>query len=303
MNILVTAKNGQLGWELERYFQESFHKSQDWTQGINLHCLDSKELDITDLANIEKVFFELRPDVVINAAAYTAVDQAESDTKSAYAVNEKGVGNLARSCKAIAAKLIHISTDFVFSANQNTPYQPEDSTGPLSVYGASKLAGEILAKDILKEDVCVVRTSWVYSVHGNNFVKTMIRLMGEKEQLGVVADQIGTPTSARFLANAIWQLAILFNKGEETQPVYHWTDLGVASWYDFAVAIQDFALQEGLLQQTIPVNPIAAEQYPTPAARPSYSVMDTSGLRSTLSISGVHWRSALGLMIKELATK
>ena len=303
MNILVTAKNGQLGWELERYFHESFQKSQDWTQCINLHCFDSKELDITDLANIEKVFFEFRPDVVINAAAYTAVDQAESDTESAYAVNEKGVGNLARSCKAIGAKLIHMSTDFVFSANQNTPYQPEDSTGPLSVYGGSKLAGEILAKDILKEDVCVVRTSWVYSVHGNNFVKTMIRLMGEKEQLGVVADQIGTPTSARFLANAIWQLAILFDKGEETQPVYHWTDLGVASWYDFAVAIQDFALQEGLLQQAIPVNPIASEQYLTPAARPSYSVMDTSGLRRALSMSGVHWRSALGSMIKELATK
>lgn len=303
MNVLITAKNGQLGWELERYFHESFQKSQGWTQCIDLHCLDSKGLDITDLANIEKVFYEFRPDVVINAAAYTAVDRAEVETESAYGVNEQGVGNLARVCKALGTKLIHVSTDFVFSAKQNTPYKPEDPTGPLSVYGASKLAGEKLAREILAEDVCIVRTAWVYSIHGNNFVKTMIRLMGEKEQLGVVADQIGTPTSAHFLANAIWQLTILLNKGEETHPIYHWTDLGVASWYDFAVAIQEFALQEGLLQQAIPVKPIASEQYPTPAARPSYSVMDTSVLRSTLSISGVHWRSALGSMIKELATK
>ena len=303
MKVLITAKNGQLGWELGYVLASARQHNKAWTVSVESSFLDSVELDITEPNKVDAVLTTFKPDLVINAAAYTAVDRAESDVESAYAVNEKGVGNLARSCKAIGAKLIHISTDFVFSANQNTPYQPEDSTGPLSVYGASKLAGEILAKAILNEDVCVVRTSWVYSVHGNNFVKTMIRLMGEKEQLGVVADQVGTPTSARFLANAIWQLAILFDKGEKTQSVYHWTDLGIASWYDFAVAIQDIALQEGLLQQSIPVNPIAAEQYPTPAARPSYSVMDTSGLRSALSMPGVHWRSALGSMIKELATK
>jgi len=303
MKVLVTAKNGQLGWELDHVLVSAQQQGNEWSISVESSFLDSSELNIIDPSEVDTVIGEFQPDLVINAAAYTSVDGAESDVETAYAVNEKGVGNLAQSCKAIGAKLIHISTDFVFSANQNTPYQPEDPTGPLSVYGASKLAGEILAQDILKEDVCVVRTSWVYSVHGHNFVKTMIRLMVEKEQLGVVADQIGTPTSARFLANVIWQLAISFDKGEDTQPVYHWTDLGVASWYDFAVAIQGFALQEGLLQQAIPVNPITSEQYPTPAARPSYSVMDTSDLRRTLSITGVHWRSALGSMIKEMATK
>jgi len=303
MKVLVTAKNGQLGWELDHVLVSAQQQGNEWSISVESSFLDSSELNIIDPSEVDTVIGEFQPDLVINAAAYTSVDGAESDVETAYAVNEKGVGNLAQSCKAIGAKLIHISTDFVFSANQNTPYQPEDPTGPLSVYGASKLAGEILAQDILKEDVCVVRTSWVYSVHGHNFVKTMIRLMVEKEQLGVVADQIGTPTSARFLANVIWQLAISFDKGEDTQPVYHWTDLGVASWYDFAVAIQGFALQEGLLQQAIPVNPITSEQYPTPAARLSYSVMDTSDLRRTLSITGVHWRSALGSMIKEMATK
>lgn len=303
MNVLVTAKNGQLGWELEQFFQESVRGSQDWAQGIDLQCLDSKELNITDLGSVEKVFSEFQPDVVINAAAYTAVDRAESDAESAYAVNALGVENLAKECRHRNTKLIHISTDFVFSANQNTPYQPEDSTGPLGVYGASKLAGEIIAKDILKENVCVIRTSWVYSVHGNNFVKTMIRLMGEKEQLGVVADQIGTPTSARFLANAIWQLVILFDKGEKIQPVYHWTDLGVASWYDFAVAIQELAVENQILKKSIPIKPILSEEYPTPARRPNYSVMDTSALRDVLGVPGLHWRVALSSMIREMGKK
>lgn len=303
MNVLVTAKNGQLGWELERFFQESVRGSQDWAQGIDLQCLDSKELNITDLGSVEKVFSEFQPDVVINAAAYTAVDRAESDAESAYAVNALGVENLAKECRHRNTKLIHISTDFVFSANKNTPYQPEDSTGPLGVYGASKLAGEIIAKDILKENVCVIRTSWVYSVHGNNFVKTMIRLMGEKEQLGVVADQIGTPTSARFLANAIWQLVILFDKGEKIQPVYHWTDLGVASWYDFAVAIQELAVENQILKKSIPIKPILSEEYPTPARRPNYSVMDTSALRDVLGVPGLHWRVALSSMIREMGKK
>lgn len=303
MKILVTGKNGQLGWELLRKFNEAQETQKKFPLAIDALFLGSQELDIRESDKIDAVFSEFQPDIVINAAAYTAVDKAEFDTERAYAVNETGVENLARACKALGAKLIHVSTDFVFAADKNTPYKPEDQTAPLSVYGASKLAGELLARDILGSDACIVRTSWVYSVHGNNFVKTMIRLMGEKEQLGVVADQIGTPTSARFLANATWQLAMLFDKGEETQPIYHWTDLGVASWYDFAVAIQELALQEGLLQQAIPVNPIASGQYPTPVVRPSYSVMDTSGLRTALSISGVHWRSALSSMIKELATK
>ena len=291
MKVLVTAKNGQLGWELSRTLPNN----------VEAIFLDSKELDITNSESVFEKVKSFKPDVVINAAAYTAVDKAETDREAAYLVNQQGAENLALACKEFGAKLIHISTDFVFDATKNTPYQPEDETNPLGVYGASKLAGEQAVVKILGEDASIIRTAWVYSTHGNNFVKTMLRLMAEKDQLGVVADQVGTPTSARNLAKAIWLLAE--NQSSEKESLgktYHWTDLGTASWYDFAVAIQELGIEAGLLDKQIPISPIKASQYPTPAKRPAYSVLDTSLLREDLDISGSHWREALKNMINEL---
>ncbi len=295
MKILITAKNGQLGHEL----QASIPK------GITVRACNSSELNITSQENVAKVLNDFKPDIVINAAAYTAVDKAESDKEACYAVNETGVKNLALACKEVNAKLIHVSTDFVFDATQNTPYQPTDKTNPLGVYGASKLAGEQAAQEILKQNVSIVRTAWVYSSHGNNFVKTMLRLMAEKPQLGVVADQIGTPTAAKNLAAALWALAAKMQKDTENKtnscdPIYHWTDLGTTSWYDFAVAIQEIALAQNKLTKEIPVLPIKAMQYPTPAKRPAYSVLDTTNLREQLNIQGSHWRKALTEVISEL---
>ncbi len=296
MRVLITAKNGQLGWELARTAPAVLAANND------VLLQNSAELDITNSLQVMQRISDFKPDVVINAAAYTAVDKAESDADAAYAVNELGVKNLAQACKEHSAKLIHVSTDFVFDASKNTPYQPDDITGPLGVYGASKLAGEQAAQHILGADVTIVRTAWVYSVHGNNFVKTMLRLMAEKEQLGVVADQVGTPTSANNLAVALWALASVMHSGSGSlQSIYHWTDLGTASWYDFAVAIQELAVEQGLLETSIPVNPIKASQYPTPAKRPAYSVLDSTALRELTAIHGMHWRKALTLMIKELA--
>lgn len=301
MRVLVTAKNGQLGWELGRVLDESRAAHAEWASATEALFLDSKELDITNVDQVADVLSTFNPDLVINAAAYTAVDRAESDSADAYAVNETGVGNLAGACKKLGCRLLHVSTDFVFSAEKNTPYQPNDLVAPLNVYGASKLAGERLAHEILGADAIVVRTAWVYSIHGNNFVKTMLRLMAEKEQLSVVCDQIGSPTSARLLAEALWSLSTRAMTDSSIEPIYHWTDLGTASWYDFAVAIQEFGLDVGLLQKAIPIIPIRTAEYPTPAKRPAYSVMDTSALRSVIGASGVYWRNALQSVIRELA--
>jgi dTDP-4-dehydrorhamnose reductase len=289
--ILVTAKNGQLGWELARSKPEN----------VDTIFFDSKELNICDPKNVSEKIASFKPDLVINAAAYTAVDKAESDSENAFLVNQQGAKNIAQACKESGAKLIHISTDFVFDATKNTPYQPADITNPLGVYGASKLAGEKSVSEILGDNVSIIRTAWVYSSHGNNFVKTMLRLMAEKDQLGVVADQIGTPTNANNLAKAIWLLAEkMLAEKSALGHVYHWTDLGTASWYDFAVAIQELGVANGLLNKQIPIAPIKTSQYPTPAKRPAYSVLDTSLLRATLNVPGVHWRAALSAMLNDL---
>jgi dTDP-4-dehydrorhamnose reductase len=294
--ILVTAKNGQLGWELARSKPEN----------IEAIFFDSKELDICDPRNVSEKIASFKPDLVINAAAYTAVDKAETDSEVAFLVNDQGAKNIALACKEVGAKLIHISTDFVFDATKNTPYLPSDSTNPLGVYGASKLAGEKAVMGTLGDDASIIRTAWVYSMHGNNFVKTMLRLMAEKKQLGVVSDQVGTPTNANNLAKAIWLLAermtiSAVDTFKESGNIYHWTDLGTASWYDFAVAIQELGLANGLLQKPIPICPIKANQYPTPAKRPEYSVLDTSLLREVLEVSGSHWRTALNNMLVDLS--
>lgn len=301
MKVLVTGKNGQLGSELAKLCPA----------GVELELFDSKSLDITNVAALNEVLIAHSPDVVINAAAYTAVDKAESDAEKAYAVNEQGAANLATVCKTIGAKLIHVSTDFVFDGIKNTPYEADDITNPLSVYGASKLAGEQAIDNILGSQAIIVRTAWVYSVFGNNFVKSMLNLMQQKEHLGIVADQVGTPTWAAGLAKMLWALVtqkIQINGINSTQnsnkaAILNWTDAGVASWYDFAVAIQDIAIEKGLLDRPIPIRPISATSYPTPAKRPAFSVLNKAQAEQVSGVQTIHWRSQLSDMLDELALK
>lgn len=292
MKVLVTGKGGQLAWELE----------QTCSSEIELISLGIEELDITQQGQVNELFKAHSPDVVINAAAYTAVDKAESDQATAYAVNDKGSEYLALVCKEIGAKLIHVSTDFVFDGTKATPYQTDDTPNPINVYGDSKLQGDIKVSQILGADAAIVRTAWVYSTNGNNFVKTMLRLMAEKEQLAIVYDQVGTPTWAKGLAKMIWALVAKTtepNAAKATQ-IYHWTDAGVASWYDFAVAIQEIALDKGMLDKAIPVRPIPASAYPTSAKRPSFSVIDKVTTEQATGVETMHWRKQLSAMLDEL---
>ena len=290
--VLVTGKGGQLAWELE----------QTCPSGIELISLGIEELDITQQGKVNELLRAHSPDVVINAAAYTAVDKAESDQATAYAVNDKGSEHLAVTCKEIGAKLIHVSTDFVFDGTKATPYQTDDTPNPINVYGDSKLQGDIKVSQILGADAAIVRTAWVYSANGNNFVKTMLRLMAEKEQLGIVYDQVGTPTWAKGLAKMIWALVAKTtepNAATATQ-IYHWTDAGVTSWYDFAVVIQELAIEKAMLDKAIPVRPIPASAYPTPAKRPSFSVIDKTSAEQASGVETVHWRKQLSAMLDEL---
>lgn len=309
VKVLVTGKGGQLAWELE----------QTLPSHIEVISLGIEELDITNQNAVYQACSKYKPNIVINAAAYTAVDKAESDQTTAYAVNEQGSENIALACKEIGASLIHVSTDFVFDGSNTTPYQPQDTPCPINVYGDSKLQGDIKVSQILGNQATIIRTAWVYSAHGNNFVKTMLRLMDEKEQLGIVYDQVGTPTWAKGLAMMIWELVEklkvkrndtakcsdeLSTLSEANFPllpqILHWTDAGVASWYDFAVAIQELALEKGMLNKEIPVGPISQTAYPTPAKRPSFSVIDKTTAEEACGIKTTHWRKQLSMMLDEL---
>jgi dTDP-4-dehydrorhamnose reductase len=285
MKVLIIGKNGQLGYELLKSLPE----------GIDCIGFGRDELDVTHPAEVQDFLTRFNPDTLINASAYTAVDKAESDRESCFAVNHFGAQNLAHTCSKLKTRLLHVSTDFVFDGNCSSPYQVDDLTNPLGVYGQSKLEGE---KSVMQASVnnLVVRTSWVYSAHGNNFVKTMLKLMEDKEQLGVVYDQVGTPTWAAGLAEWLWGVV----KKPEVKGVYHWTDAGVASWYDFAMAIQELAYNKGLLSRCIPVNPIPASSYPTPAKRPNYSVLDKSAAEEVSGIKTTHWRLQLSGMLDNL---
>lgn len=255
-------------------------------------ALDRTRLDLTDTDAIRTAIAAARPDVVFNAAAYTAVDRAEGEPELARAVNATAVGAMAEALDATGGRLVHVSTDFVFDGQASTPYAPDAACSPLSVYGATKRDGEIAAGS----SALVVRTSWVHAAGGANFVRTMIRLMHEKDSLGVVADQIGSPTWAPGLASALWRLAALGATG-----ILHHRDAGVASWYDFAVAIQEEALAAGLLDRAIPIRPIATADYPTPARRPAFSLLDTGATRALLGEDTPHWRENLRAMLKEEA--
>jgi dTDP-4-dehydrorhamnose reductase len=285
VNVLIAGATGQVAMELMRTLPP----------GVRAVAAGRERMDVCDPRSVEAVAGELKPQLVINAAAYTAVDRAESEPDAAFAINAGGAANLARVAGDLGARLIHLSTDFVFAGIKARPYQPEDPTGPLGVYGASKLEGERLVLEALGKEALIVRTAWVYSQHGHNFVKTMLGLFDRREQVGVVADQIGTPTWARGLAEAIWQCAALDLRG-----IHHWTDAGVASWYDFAVAIKEEARALGIPCRDIPILPLRTEDYPTASRRPSYSVLDKSSLWSALGRPAPHWRASLRRMLREM---
>jgi dTDP-4-dehydrorhamnose reductase len=280
---LVTGASGQLGRALRAAPPE----------GIELVSFGSEELDITDQVAVMRAVERTTPDVILNAAAYTAVDLAECEEARALAVNCAGVAHLASAARDAGARLVHVSSDFVFDGDSGRPYRPDDPAAPLGVYGWSKLAGEEAAR--ANGDSLIVRTSWVYSAHGSNFVTTMLRLMHERDELRVVTDQVGTPTWATSLAQALWQLVNANARG-----IMHFSDSGVCSWYDFAVAIHEEAVGAGLLNRTVRLVPIATAEYPTRSRRPPYSVLDKARTWQILGAPAPHWRENLRLMLKEI---
>ena len=282
--MLVVGAAGQLGRELQRTVPP----------GVECLPMTRAQLDIADASAVAACLSDTAPQLLINAAAYTAVDKAESEPEAAHRGNAEGPATLAQSCAAQRLRLIHISTDFVFDCSSSTPYKPGAGTAPLGEYGRSKLAGEVAVKNALP-GALILRTGWVYSSFGGNFVKTMLRLMGEREELGVVVDQVGTPTWAHGLAEAVWAAAAK----PELQGTYHWSDAGVCSWYDFATAICEEGLALGLLSRPVKIRPIAAAEYPTPAERPAYSVLDKADSWRDFSLEGTHWRGQLRAMLED----
>lgn len=275
INILVTGSTGQLATCIKDVESKN--------SNVNVIYTDSKELDITNLTDVERFFKTQTIDYCINCAAYTAVDKAESELENAKKVNELGAKNLAISCNQNQTTLIHVSTDFVFDGRKSVAYTEEDATNPTGAYGLTKLNGELEVSNNVKEHF-IIRTSWLYSEKGNNFMKTMIHLAKDRDQLNIVADQIGTPTYATDLASAIFRIITTKNTN---YGIYHYSNEGVASWYDFAKAI----FEESNIQ--IKVLPIKSEAYPTPAKRPHFSVLDKTKIKTNLQMEIPHWRDSL----------
>lgn len=273
--ILVTGQNGQLGNELK--VLSAAYDQFDYV------FTDVAEMDITDEKQVAEFFEQYKPVVCINTAAYTAVDKAETDRELALKINARAVGILASHCNDVNARFIQVSTDYVFDGTATTPYTEDHPVNPVNFYGESKLKGEEIALQKYKSAI-IIRTSWVYSFYGNNFVKTMLRLMKERESISVINDQFGSPTYAADLAEAIMQMA---GAPENKAGIYHFSNDGIISWFDFAVAIRDIA---GL--QCV-VKPTDTAGYPTPAKRPGYSVMNKEKIQSAFGIQLKDWRESL----------
>lgn len=276
-NILVTGANGQLGSEIRvlisRYPQYTFTFT------------DRETLDLGNLCTMEDYFENKTFDAIINCAAYTAVDKAESESELADTINHRFVSRLAKIAKRNSTVLIHISTDYVYEGKNYRPYTETDPTNPQGVYGKTKCDGEKAILEISPNNTIIIRTSWVYSSFGNNFVKTMLRLGRERDSLGVIFDQVGTPTYARDLAHAI--LEILPNIKNKKPEIYHYSNEGCTSWYDFAKAIFELSYVECV------VNPITTDQYPTPATRPHYSLLNKTKIKNDFNLTIPYWRDAL----------
>ena len=290
MKVLITGSNGQLGSEI-RVLASEYE---------NLECVfkDLPELDICDTEMLTTFIIDQHINAVINCAAYTAVDKAEENPEIAVQVNVKGVLNLVNTLEKVDGKLIHISTDYVFDGNHSQPYKESDPVSPVGVYGETKRAGELA---VIKADIdgIVIRTSWLYSAYGNNFVKTMLRLGNERDELGVIFDQVGTPTNASDLAKTC--LDILSNKTTEKisakGKIYHFSNEGVASWYDFAIAIMDLGKVDFHLK------PIETKDYPTPAKRPHFSVLNKTKIKTDFEVEIPYWRDSLAVCVSKLNKK
>jgi dTDP-4-dehydrorhamnose reductase len=312
MRVLITGAAGQLGQALLQHRPASLH-------GVPLELIaTSREggdgqvaLDLADARACRAVVEQLRPDWLINAGAYTAVDLAEAEPALARAVNAEAPAAFAEALQACGGRLLQLSTDFVFSGGQGSPYRPEQTGDPLGVYGACKAAEQAVLAHLGGEGRAVVlRTGWVYGPVGRNFLLTMLRLHRERAvaeaELAVVADQVGCPTATAGLAEACWQVlraGVEDGSGAAPSlpPILHWSDAGVASWYDFAVAIGELGVASGLLEQAAPVRPITTADYPTPAQRPSYSLLECSATRTALGLTPQHWRAALASVIRQLS--
>ncbi|MGB7085188.1 MAG: dTDP-4-dehydrorhamnose reductase [Phormidesmis sp.] len=298
MSILLVGAGGQVGQELRKTLGALVPAVGPIT------AIARQQLDLSDLAAIATTVNAAQPKLIVNAAAYTAVDKAESEPELAYRINAEAPQILAESAAKCGAKLVHISTDYVFAGEAGSPRCESDPTGPLNVYGESKLAGEIAIREALDEHI-ILRTAWIYGTHGKgNFLKTMLRLGKEREVLTVVADQVGSPTWARDIAEVISQLSgrLMTQHSDQTAAVagtYHFTNSGVASWYDFAIAIFQEAKALGIPLTVHTVNPIATADYPTPAKRPLYSVLNCQKLSQCLRGPAPHWRESLQKMLKE----
>lgn len=287
MKVLIAGSKGQLGTELVRL-----------GAGHELLAVDYDQLDITDADAVKCCMDAFYPDVVINAAAYTAVDRAETDVDFCFAVNRDGPENLAKACEQAGIPLIHVSTDYVFDGSNPAAYVESDVVAPLGVYGASKLAGEVAVQNNCSRHI-ILRTSWVFSAHGNNFVKTMLRLGSERAELGIVGDQHGCPTSAAELARAIYAL-LESDPNAAVWGVYHFSQPEPTTWFGFAEAIFAEARGQGMDMQVSTLKAIATSEYPTPAKRPANSVMDCSRFSRTFEFEITPWSESLQEVIKEL---
>ena len=292
LKVLLTGSDGQLGQALQA----------SRPAGVELIACGRAELDLADAEACAAAVRQHRPDWVLNAGAYTAVDRAEQEPDLAWAVNAGAPQALATALAATGGSLLQVSTDFVFNGEQGHPYRREQAVDPLGVYGRTKAEAEQLVRAALPADrCCVLRTSWVYGPVGKNFCLTMLRLHRLKaaagEPLAVVADQVGCPTATHTLATACWAAI-----GRQASGILHWSDAGAASWYDFAVAIGELGVARGLLPQAAEVRPITTDDYPTPARRPSYSLLDCSATRVALGLEPRHWRQALSAVLESVET-
>ena len=285
MKVLVTGKNGQLGSEIRSITNEFEH--------FDFTFANSKELDISSKSNVDDFFNKNNFDAVINCAAYTAVDLAESEQEKANDVNHLGVKHLVDVCEKYNCKLIHISTDYVFDGTNNIPYKESDAVCPVGVYGNTKQLGEqVILNSSIK--AIIIRTSWVYSTFGNNFVKTMIRLGSERDELGVIVDQVGSPTNAKDLARVCLIALSNIEKWKNNPEIYHYSNEGVVSWYDFATAIMEIA------KLNCHVKPIETSEYPTNALRPQYSILNKKKIVSKFNIKVPHWKISLSNTLNKL---
>ncbi len=284
--MLVTGAGGMAG---------SMIAEKAVARGWECVALTRSELDITDATQVDGAIATSRPDVVINAAAYTAVDDAESNVAEAMSVNGAGAGNVAQAAARHDAALIHISTDYVFDGSASKPYKPDDSVSPINTYGESKLAGEIAVRDEAARSA-IIRTSWIYSHHGKNFLRTMLRLAGERDELKVVTDQIGSPTSASDLADALLSAADAMHANALLAGTFHFSNSGTATWYDLARAI--FEIRGGIAPRIVAVQ---SAQYPTAARRPRWSVLDTTTFTETFGITPRPWKDALAETMRRVA--